>query len=104
MDRDGVLAFAGSAPLITDDLPYVEFTGPKAVDMSTAAANYIAVTRHAMSPVGFLADGVAESNPELLVALEAPFELARGRWEMAAEAQDRRNRDLEEARRSGVAR
>jgi hypothetical protein len=49
MDRDALLDLVGDAPVVTDDLPYVEFTAPKSADMSSTARNYLAVTRYARS-------------------------------------------------------
>jgi spermidine synthase len=102
MDRPAVLRFAGSAPILTDDLPYVEFTGPKAIDLSTTAHNYLAVTEHATSARPYLAPSDDPAFAGLAADLEALFEDNQVRWSMAREAQARRDRELERARALGL--
>ena len=80
MGRDAMLAFAGEAPVVTDDRPLVEFTGPKAVDLGTTAANYLAVTHHAESVVPQLP---ADVETALRSELASRFQAQSLEWESA---------------------
>ena len=80
MGRDAVLELAGDAPIVTDDLPIVEFTAPKAVDVSTTATNYLAVTEHA-EPVAPLLNGIV--SDEVRAALARRFEHQKRLWKAA---------------------
>jgi spermidine synthase len=90
MSRAEMLAFAGDVPLVTDDLPLVEFTGPKAEGMSTTPTNYLAVTKFAR-PVTSELDP-ARLSPGLRETLDSDFEAKRSQWEQAREQADRRAR------------
>ena len=92
MGRDAMLRFAGDAPIVTDDHPIVEFTAPKAVDMSTTAGNYLAVTEYAES-VAPLLEGVV--SDDLHMTLGERFEYQYGRWNRA---RDKAAERLESAR------
>jgi len=83
MGREAMLAFAGDVPIITDDRPLVEFTGPKAVDMSTTAMNYLTVTAHA-EPVAPLLEGAV--SDEVLAAIQEAFVAQVQKWENARTA------------------
>jgi spermidine synthase len=71
MDREAMLAFSRGAPIVTDDLPFVEFSGPKAVDMKTTSENYLELTRFARPVTGQLRGD--EVPPALIEALDAEF-------------------------------
>jgi spermidine synthase len=73
MGREEMLAFAGEAPIVTDDLPHVEFSAPRAVDMSSTPMNYLEVTRFARPVTGILPDGTA--SQALRQALDTRFEI-----------------------------
>ncbi|HSF20029.1 MAG TPA: fused MFS/spermidine synthase [Vicinamibacteria bacterium] len=79
MDRRATLEFAGDAPVVTDDLPLVEFTGPRAADLSTTAVNYLEVTRYAQPVTRYLDGG--EVSPEMRKALEETFTERRKHWD-----------------------
>jgi spermidine synthase len=98
MDRAAVLRFAGEAPLITDDLPYVEFTGPKSSNFSETAHNYLAVTQHASSGRPYLAPTTDPAFAFVAEELDALFEQNREKWALARAAQARRDRELEKVR------
>ena len=83
MGRDAMLAFAGDAPIVTDDRPLVEFTGPKAVDMSTTAMNYLTVTKYT-EPVAPLLEGAV--SDEVLAAIQAAFVKQEQKWKSARTA------------------
>jgi spermidine synthase len=102
MDRAAALRFAGNAPIVTDDLPYVEFTGPKAIDLSTTAHNYLTVTEHASSAHPYIAVSDDPAYAGVAQALEALFEENQVRWSMAREAQARRDREREKAKALGA--
>jgi hypothetical protein len=74
MDRAAALRFAGNAPVVTDDLPHVEFTGPKAIDLTTTAQNYLAVTEHASFALPYLAASDDPAFAGVAAALETLFE------------------------------
>ena len=80
MGRDAMLEFAGDAPIVTDDLPLVEFTAPKAVDMSTTPTNYLSVTEYAESVAPLLKGGVSD---EIHAALVDRFENQDWLWKSA---------------------
>ena len=72
--------FAGAADIVSDDLPLVEFTGPKAVDMSPTAKNYLTLTQYAQ-PVapprrGRRVGGAIDDPPR---TLRAPAETLKKR-------------------------
>ncbi|GMR24472.1 MAG: fused MFS/spermidine synthase [Acidobacteriota bacterium] len=92
MGRDAMLRFAGNAPIVTDDHPIVEFTAPKAVDRSTIAGNYLAVTEYAES-VAPLLEGVV--SDELHTTLVERFEYRYWLWNRA---RDKAAERLERAR------
>jgi spermidine synthase len=102
MDRAAALRFAGDAPIVTDDLPYVEFTGPKAMDLGTTAHNYLSVTEHASSAHRYIAVSDDPAYAGVAQALEALFEENQVRWSMAREAQARRDREREKAKALGA--
>jgi spermidine synthase len=102
MDRAAALRFAGNAPIVTDDLPYVEFSGPKAMDLGTTAHNYLTVTEHASSARPYLAASSDPAYAGVAEALEALFEENQVRWSMAREAQARRDREREKAKALGA--
>jgi len=83
MGREAMLAFAGDVPIVTDDRPLVEFTGPKAVDMSTTAMNYLTVTAHA-EPVAPLLEGAV--SDEVLAAIQEAFVAQAQKWKNARTA------------------
>lgn len=90
MGRDAVVAFAGDAPIVTDDLPFVEFTAPKAVELSITATNYLGVTAYGES-VAPLVKGVV--SDELYDTLVARFDHRNALWKSARDqADDRSNR------------
>lgn len=83
MGREAMLRFAASAPLLTDDWPLVEFTGPKTIDTSSMAGNYLTLTRFAEPASRYLS---AEGGPEaerLREALDTIFRDQEIRWGMA---------------------
>lgn len=88
MNRDAMLEFAGDVPLVTDDLPLVEFTAPKAEGMSTTPTNYLAVTKYAL-PVTAELDPTRLS-PELRAELDADFARKKSLWESARDQASRR--------------
>jgi len=83
MGREAMLAFAGDVPIVTDDRSLVEFTGPKAVDMSTTAMNYLTVTAHA-EPVAPLLEGAV--SDEVLAAIQEAFVAQAQKWKNARTA------------------
>ena len=90
MGRDAMLRFAGDAPIVTDDHPLVEFTAPKAVDMSTTSTNYLSVTEYAESVAPLLKDVVSN---ELHTTLVERFEQQEWLWNTARDkAAERRER------------
>ncbi len=90
MGRDAMLRFAGDAPIVTDDHPLVEFTAPKAVDMSTTSTNYLSVTEYAESVAPLLKDVVSN---ELHTTLVERFEQQEWLWNSARDkAAERRER------------
>jgi spermidine synthase len=96
MGRDAALEFAGDAPVVTDDLPMVEFTAPKAVETSTTATNYLGVTRYGEPVTPLLRGKVSE---ELLALLEERFQFQKNQWKSAREkAAERASRIPEELR------
>lgn len=76
-DTPGVAALAGDAPLVTDDDPFLEFTGPKNLYKNLISEVYAAIQEHAD------ATGLARilENPEALI-------VARGEVETAIELRD----------------
>jgi predicted membrane-bound spermidine synthase len=102
MDRAAVLEFAGGAPVMTDDLPYVEFSGPKSFDLSTTAYNYLAVTEHATSGRPYLAPASDPAFEHVGQAIDLLFEQNRDKWKAAREAQARRDRAREKAKAAGA--
>jgi spermidine synthase len=90
MDREALLELAGDAPVVTDDLPYVEFTAPKSADMSSTAPNYLAVTRYAKPVLPYLSEGSGPNFERLVAALESTYRENLVRWSMAREAHRRR--------------
>jgi spermidine synthase len=82
MGRDAVVAFAGDAPLVTDDLPFVEFSAPKAVELSVTATNYLGVTAFGES-VAPLVEGVV--SDELYDTLVERFDHRNALWKSARE-------------------
>jgi spermidine synthase len=97
MDRQAVLDLAETAPVITDDLPYVEFTAPKTVDMSPTAMNYLNVTQHAKPAHPYLVAGSGPRFEQLIDSLQTLYEQNVERWAMARMAQERRQREREGA-------
>ena len=90
MGRDAMLRFAGDAPIVTDDHPLVEFTAPKAVDLSTTSTNYLSVTEYAESVAPLLKDVVSN---ELHTTLVERFEQQEWLWNSARDkAAERRER------------
>ncbi|MFQ5788916.1 MAG: fused MFS/spermidine synthase, partial [Acidobacteriota bacterium] len=91
MDRKAMLNFASGVPILTDDLPYVEFTAAKVTGLSTVPENYLTITQFAQSPSQYLAPPEPGSEgQELLEALDALFRTNLTAWEMARN----RRRDL----------
>ena len=76
-----MLVFAGDVPIVTDDLPLVEFTGPMAVDMMNTPADYLEITRYAQSITPHLQGGAF--SPGLLEALDAHFAEKKRGWDNA---------------------
>jgi predicted membrane-bound spermidine synthase len=83
MDRDAALRFSAGAPIITDDRPLVEYTGPKAVDISTTPTNYLELVKFA-TPITEVLDKERVS-PELLRSLEERFRLKKEEWDLTRE-------------------
>jgi spermidine synthase len=102
MDRAAVLSFAGDAPVMTDDLPYVEFSGPKSFDLSSTAGNYLAVTEHATSGRPYLASAGDPAFDYVADEIDLLFERNRVKWKSAREAQARRDREREKAKALGA--
>lgn len=98
MDRAAVLRFAGEAPIITDDLPYVEFTGPKSSTLSATAHSYLAVTQHASSGRPYLAPTTDPAFAFVADELDALFERNQKMWAQARALQARRDREHAKAR------
>jgi spermidine synthase len=80
MDRDAALRFSSGAPIVTDDLPLVEYTGPKAVDISTTPTNYLELVKFA-TPVTEVLDP-EKVSPELIRSLEERFRLQKEEWDL----------------------
>lgn len=94
MGREAMLRFAGDAPIVTDDLPLVEFTAPKAVDMSTTATNYLSVTTYGESVAPLLRGTVSD---ELHQELAERFAYRNWLWKSARDkAAERERRRLED--------
>jgi spermidine synthase len=90
MDREALLDMAGAAPVVTDDLPYVEFTAPKNADLSGTASNYLAVTRYATPALPYLSEGSGPFFEQMVDSLQTTYEQNLERWNMARAAQEKR--------------
>jgi spermidine synthase len=83
MDRDAALRFSAGAPIVTDDRPLVEYTGPKAVDISTTPTNYLELVKFS-TPITEVLDKERVS-PELLRSLGERFRLKKEEWDVTRE-------------------
>jgi spermidine synthase len=90
MDREAIFDLAGTAPLVTDDLPYVEFTAPKSADMSSTARNYLALTQYARPVLPYLSEIPSKQQAD---SLREIFEHNQVRWKMARAAQEEREKE-----------
>jgi hypothetical protein len=90
MDREAMLDLAGTAPMVTDDLPYVEFTAPKSADMSSTAGNYMNITQYAMSVLPYLSE---DSSTQLVDSLRVLLEENQARWEAGRAALKKREKE-----------
>jgi spermidine synthase len=93
MDREAMLRFAGNVPVLTDDLPYVEFTAPKKASILETPKNYLAVTAFAQSATSHLE--ATSDNEELRAELEEVFEVNRLKWESARARKKEADRERE---------
>jgi hypothetical protein len=86
MGRENMARFAGDAPLVTDDRPLVEFTGPRSAlaGRATVAWNVRALAPHAEPPSRYLRAEGLEDEALLRQALDARFDAARKEWAQAA--------------------
>jgi spermidine synthase len=92
MGRDAMVAFAGDAPVVTDDLPLVEFTAPKADTISTTGPNYLAVTAYGES-VAPLLEGIV--SDEVHAALVERFNDRNELWTSARQKAAARERSAQ---------
>lgn len=93
MDRDAMLRFAGDVPVLTDDLPYVEFTAPKKASMLETPRNYLAVTAFATAASSYLE--AASDNDELRAELDEVYAINRQRWDQARARKKELDRERE---------
>lgn len=92
MGREAALDFAGDAPIVTDDLPLVEFTGPKAVDMTSTPTNFLEITRYAQPVTRYLDD--ARASPRLRKILDERFASRKEQWDNARRLAAEREEEL----------
>jgi spermidine synthase len=93
MDRSAMLRFSGEVPVLTDDLPYVEFTAPKKASMLETPRNYLAVTAFAQPASAYLEAAIDDS--ELRDELDEVFEINRLRWTRARVRKEELDRERE---------
>jgi hypothetical protein len=78
MGRDSMLEFAGDVPVLTDDLPLVEFTAPKSASIDTVQENARALFAFAETPSTYVVRGVEEDA--LRVALDERHRAREAAW------------------------
>lgn len=81
LSRDAMLEYAGPGPLMSDDIPYVEFSGPRA-KASETSLNLLQVTRFA-EPVTRYLELSGSEGEALRAVLDADFALKVEAWRMA---------------------
>ena len=93
MDRDAMLRFAGDVPVLTDDLPYVEFTAPKNASMLETSRNYLAITAYAQTATSYL--DAASVHEKLSAELDEVYAINRARWDQARARKKELDRERE---------
>lgn len=71
MGGEALRRFSASAPVLSDDVPYVEFTGPRWAGLDFLAGNVKAVYSLAESPAAYLKVEAEGGGAEVRAALEA---------------------------------
>ena len=88
-----MLRFAGEVPVLTDDLPYVEFTAPKKAPILETPRNYLAVTAFAQPATSYLE--TTTTDTELRAQLDEVYEVNRLRWSRARTRKEEADRERE---------
>ncbi len=83
LGREAMLRFAGGVPVLTDDLPYVEFTSPKYASLDSAFSNLRALTVHAESAADHLEAEEGGSASAFRAALAVEEQRTRETWREA---------------------
>ncbi len=90
MDRAAMLRLAGEAPILTDDMPFVEFTAPK-WDFSFLAPSFLALTAHAQPASLYLSE---DTSPLVREALDKLHRDNALRWKMARDRAEELRRSV----------
>jgi spermidine synthase len=77
MHEEQVRAYSAGAPVITDDLPVVEFTGPRSLNVNTVSPNLAELLRYREPVVPYLNVEDETKRNELIGALSTKFRAGR---------------------------
>lgn len=84
MGREAMLRFASGSPVVTDDLPYIEFTAPRSAGLDHALENLVSLVALAEPASLYLKPGEPEAD-RLRAALDEAFRARRAALGRAAE-------------------
>ena len=77
MNEEMVRAYAGSAPVIDDNMPLVEFTGPKSLNLNTISPNLAELIKYREKIAPYLQVAAPFNKEEITARLEPKFMASR---------------------------